>query len=93
VQRPAISRTPRQSEPVALSVAKACCSDAAREVGARGAQVHGGAGFTWEHNLQLYYKRAKASEIMFGDANYHRDYLWSVLRIDPRRRDRQCAKR
>jgi alkylation response protein AidB-like acyl-CoA dehydrogenase len=75
VQRPAISRTPRQSEPVALSVAKACCSDAAREVGARGAQVHGGIGFTWEHNLRLYYKRAKASEIMFGDANYHREEI------------------
>ncbi len=61
------------SAKLAVSVAKAYCSDAAREVGNRGAQVHGGIGFTWEHNLQLYYKRAKASEIMFGDANYHRE--------------------
>ncbi|MBK9314173.1 MAG: acyl-CoA/acyl-ACP dehydrogenase [Acidobacteria bacterium] len=60
---------------LAVSVAKAYCSDAAREVGNRGVQVHGGIGFTWEHNLQLYYKRAKASEIMFGDANYHRDVI------------------
>ncbi len=60
---------------LAVSVAKAYCSDAAREVGNRGVQVHGGIGFTWEHNLQLYYKRAKASEIMFGDANYHRDAI------------------
>lgn len=60
---------------LAVSVAKACCSDAAREVGNRGAQVHGGIGFTWEHNLQLYYKRAKASEIMFGDAVYHREEI------------------
>jgi alkylation response protein AidB-like acyl-CoA dehydrogenase len=63
------------SAKLAVSVAKACCSDAAREVGNRGAQVHGGIGFTWEHNLQVYYKRAKASEIMFGDANYHREEI------------------
>lgn len=63
------------SAKLAVSVAKACCSDAAREVGNRGAQVHGGIGFTWEHDLQLYYKRAKASEIMFGDANHHREEI------------------
>jgi alkylation response protein AidB-like acyl-CoA dehydrogenase len=63
------------SAKLAVSVAKAYCSDAAREVGNRGAQAHGGIGFTWEHNLQLYYKRAKASEIMFGDANYHREEI------------------
>ena len=63
------------SAKLAVSVAKACCSDAAREVGNRGVQVHGGIGFTWEHNLQLYYKRAKAPEIMFGDANYHREEI------------------
>jgi len=63
------------SEKLAVSVAKTYCSDAAREVGNRGVQVHGGIGFTWEHNLQLYYKRAKSSEIMFGDANYHREEI------------------
>ena len=63
------------SSKLAVSVAKAYCSDAAREVGNRGAQLHGGIGFTWEHNLQLYYKRAKSSEIMFGDANYHREEI------------------
>jgi alkylation response protein AidB-like acyl-CoA dehydrogenase len=61
--------------PQAVSIAKAYCSDAAREVGNHGIQVHGGIGFTWEHHLHLYYKRAKASEIMFGDANYHRERL------------------
>ncbi len=60
---------------LAVSVAKTYCSDAAREVGNRGAQLHGGIGFTWEHNLQLYYKRAKSSEIMFGDAIYHREEI------------------
>lgn len=63
------------SAKLAVSIAKAYCSDAAREVGNRGAQAHGGIGFTWEHNLQLYYKRAKASEVMFGDANHHREEI------------------
>jgi alkylation response protein AidB-like acyl-CoA dehydrogenase len=63
------------SAKLAVSIAKAYCSDAVREVGNRGAQAHGGIGFTWEHNLQLYYKRAKASEAMFGDANYHREEI------------------
>src|SRR5262249_1152037 len=63
------------SAKLAVSVAKAYCSDAAREVGARGAQVHGGIGFTWGHDLHVYYKRAKACEIMFGDANYHREEI------------------
>jgi alkylation response protein AidB-like acyl-CoA dehydrogenase len=59
----------------AVSIAKAYCSDAFREVGNRGVQVHGGIGFTWEHDLQLYYKRSKASETMFGDATFHRERI------------------
>ena len=38
-------------------------------------QIHGGIGFTWEHDAHLYFKRAKASEIFLGDATYHRDHL------------------
>jgi alkylation response protein AidB-like acyl-CoA dehydrogenase len=56
-------------------VAKAYCSDAYCKVGNRGVQVHGGIGFTWEHNLHLYYKRSKASEVMFGDAAFHRERI------------------
>ena len=59
----------------AVSVAKAYCSDAYREVANRGVQVHGGIGFTWEHDLQLYYKRSKSSETLFGDATFHRERL------------------
>ena len=59
----------------AVSIAKAYCSDAFREVGNRGVQVHGGIGFTWEHDLQLYYKRSKSSETMFGDATFHRERI------------------
>ena len=60
---------------VAVSIAKAYASDAYREVGNRGIQVQGGMGFTWENNVHLYYKRAKASELMFGDATYHRERI------------------
>ncbi|HEX9162145.1 MAG TPA: acyl-CoA dehydrogenase family protein [Thermoanaerobaculia bacterium] len=64
---------------LAVSVAKAWCSDAFREVGNRGVQVHGGIGFTWEHDLQLYYKRAKSSETLFGDAAFHRERIASFV--------------
>jgi alkylation response protein AidB-like acyl-CoA dehydrogenase len=59
----------------AVSIAKAYCSDAYREVANRGVQVHGGIGFTWEHDLQLYYKRSKSSETLFGDATFHRERI------------------
>jgi alkylation response protein AidB-like acyl-CoA dehydrogenase len=59
----------------AVSVAKAYASDACREVGNRGVQVQGGMGFTWENDVHFYYRRAKASEIAFGDATYHRERI------------------
>ena len=59
----------------AVSTAKAYASEAYREVGNRAIQVHGGMGFTWENDCHLYYRRAKASEIAFGDATYHRDRI------------------
>lgn len=66
----------------AVSMAKAYCSDAAREVGNRSIQVHGGIGFTWEHDLHLFYKRAKASELAFGDATFQREALAKMLLDD-----------
>ena len=60
---------------LAVSVAKAYASDAYREVGNRAIQVHGGMGFTWENDAHLFYRRAKASEIAFGDAIYHRERI------------------
>jgi alkylation response protein AidB-like acyl-CoA dehydrogenase len=67
-----------ENDPMAhlsVSMAKAYCSDAFREVANRGVQIHGGIGFTWEHDLQLYYKRSKSSETMFGDATLHRERI------------------
>ena len=60
---------------LAVSIAKAYASDAYREVGNRGIQIHGGMGFTWENDVHLYYRRAKASEIAFGDAAFHRERI------------------
>ncbi len=59
----------------AVSIAKLYASDAGRTVGNRGIQVHGGMGFTWENDVHLYYRRAKASETMLGDATFHRERL------------------
>jgi len=64
-----------EKAPLAISMAKAYASDSYREVGNLGVQVHGGIGFTWDEPLHFYYKRAKASELMFGDATYHRERI------------------
>ena len=63
----------------AVSIAKAYCSEVARLVGNSGIQIHGGIGFTWEHDLQLYYKRAKASEYLFGDQRHHLELLAQLI--------------
>jgi alkylation response protein AidB-like acyl-CoA dehydrogenase len=60
---------------MAVSMAKAAASDAGRRVCAAGIQLHGGIGMTWEHDLHLYLKRAKADEVAFGDAAWHRERL------------------
>jgi len=64
----------------AASAAKVWCSDAARRVMASGLQVHGGIGFTWEHDLHLFLKRSQLDQVTFGDATYHRERIASVLR-------------
>ena len=57
------------------SLAKAYCSEAYFHASAENIQIHGGIGFTWEHPAHLYFKRAKSSELMFGDPTYHREQL------------------
>jgi alkylation response protein AidB-like acyl-CoA dehydrogenase len=56
-----------------VSVAKSRCSDAAMLVGYEGVQMHGGIGMTDEHDIGFYLKRARGSEIAFGDSAFHRD--------------------
>jgi alkylation response protein AidB-like acyl-CoA dehydrogenase len=67
--------------PLAASMAKAYVSDAYRKVSAAGIQLHGGIGFTWEHDLHLYFKRAKGSEFTFGDATYHRERVAQLVNL------------
>ena len=61
--------------PVTACLAKAYCSEAYFHAAAENIQIHGGIGFTWEHDAHLYFKRAKSSEIIFGDPSYHREML------------------
>ena len=58
--------------PLAASVAKSFCDDAFLRAAAENIQIHGGIGFTWEADPHLYYKRAKSSGALLGDAAYHR---------------------
>ena len=57
------------------SLAKSYCSEAYFHAAAENIQIHGGIGFTWEHPAHLYFKRAKSSELLFGDPTYHRELL------------------
>jgi alkylation response protein AidB-like acyl-CoA dehydrogenase len=66
---------------LAASMAKAYVSDAYRKVAGAGIQLHGGIGFTWEHDLHLYFKRAKGSEFTFGDATYHRERVAQLVNL------------
>jgi len=68
---------------LAACMAKAYCSDAYRFVAAEGIQVHGGIGFTWEHDMHLYFKRAKGSEVTFGDATWNRELVAQVVLDGP----------
>jgi alkylation response protein AidB-like acyl-CoA dehydrogenase len=61
--------------PLAAAMAKAYCSDAYRHVSGEGIQIHGGIGFTWEHDMHIYFKRAKSSEVTFGDATWNREQV------------------
>jgi len=65
---------------VAASTAKVWCSDASKRVMASALQVHGGIGFTWEHDLHLFLKRAQLDQLSFGDAHFHRARLADLLR-------------
>jgi alkylation response protein AidB-like acyl-CoA dehydrogenase len=61
--------------PVLASLLKAYASEVYSHVAGENIQIHGGIGFTWEHDAHLYLKRAKASELFLGDASYHRERL------------------
>ena len=72
------------SLPLAASMAKAYASDAGWRVPDASIQVHGGIGFTWEHDLHFFLKRGKANAAMFGSAKWHRERVADlVLAAEP----------
>jgi alkylation response protein AidB-like acyl-CoA dehydrogenase len=65
--------------PLVASLAKACCSEAYFRAAADNIQIHGGIGFTWEHDAHLYYRRAKSAELMLGTPAEHREIAAGYL--------------
>ena len=65
----------------AVPMAKAYCSDMAKTVTSEAIQVHGGIGFTWEHDMHLFYRRGLAAEAAFGSAPVHREVVAQTLHL------------
>src|SRR6187200_1316706 len=72
-----------ESLPAAASMAKAYSSDAGSRVSGSSLQVHGGIGFTWEHDLHFFLKRAKTNAMLYGSAREHRDRVASLALAKP----------
>jgi alkylation response protein AidB-like acyl-CoA dehydrogenase len=68
--------------PLFASLAKALCSEAYFRVAASNIQIHGGIGFTWDHDAHLYYRRAKSAEVMLGTPAEHREVAAGLLLKD-----------
>jgi alkylation response protein AidB-like acyl-CoA dehydrogenase len=66
---------------LAVSMAKAWCSETFKHAAFDGVQIHGGIGYTWDHDMHLYLKRAKAGEVTFGDPDYHREKVARLLGV------------
>jgi len=67
--------------PEAAAMAKSFCSDAYLKAAADNIQVHGGMGFTWEHPSHLYLRRAKSTELLFGEPAEWRERLAATVGI------------
>ncbi len=64
---------------LAASMAKSWCGETYKQATFDGIQVHGGIGYTWDHDMHLYLKQAKACEVAFGDSDYHREKVAQML--------------
>jgi alkylation response protein AidB-like acyl-CoA dehydrogenase len=69
---------------LAASLAKAWCSEVGFHAAAENIQIHGGIGFTWEHDAHLFFRRAKSSEILLGDAAWHRERMAAAIGMEAR---------
>jgi alkylation response protein AidB-like acyl-CoA dehydrogenase len=68
--------------PALASLAKASAADAYMRAAANCIQIHGGIGFTWDNDTHLWFKRAKSSEVLLGDPNYHRERMLQKMETD-----------
>ena len=66
---------------MAASMAKSWCGETYKQAAFDGIQIHGGIGYTWDNDMQLYLKKAKASEVTFGDSDYHREKVAMMLEM------------
>jgi alkylation response protein AidB-like acyl-CoA dehydrogenase len=64
----------------AASMAKASLCDIYARASNRAVQMHGGIGFTWEHDLHFWFKRARWNEVAFGDPGYQRERVATIDR-------------
>jgi alkylation response protein AidB-like acyl-CoA dehydrogenase len=67
---------------LACHAAKAAAGEAARRILKDGAQIHGGIGYTWEHDLHLYLRRATADEYLLGTTSWHLDRIADLLIVE-----------
>ena len=74
-----LARDDRDELAVAAPLAKAYCSQVYEQAAGDAIQVHGGIGFTWEHDAHLYFKRAKATKLLLGDPRHHRALVGDAL--------------
>jgi alkylation response protein AidB-like acyl-CoA dehydrogenase len=65
----------------ATSIAKAAAGDCERMFGKEGIQILGGIGYTWEHDMQLFVRRVKSGELLFGTSTWHRARIADLLEI------------
>jgi alkylation response protein AidB-like acyl-CoA dehydrogenase len=73
--------TEADDQDIAISIAKSSCGDWLGHLAGEGLQVHGGIGYTWEHDMHLYLRRMKSLEAFMGDAAYHRERLARLIEL------------
>jgi alkylation response protein AidB-like acyl-CoA dehydrogenase len=76
-----VARDDREEAAVAVPLAASYCAEVYETASADALQIFGGIGFTWEHDVHLYFKRAKASKLLLGSPRHHRRLLGDVLGI------------
>ena len=75
------AQSPAAALALATSTAKVAAGDCERLLSKEGIQIHGGIGYTWEHDMHLYVRRAKTNSLLLGTAADHRARIADLLEI------------